>query len=122
MANDLHEEALARACAYLREGGATVVEMVGDVSSEEDARAMAALAVKEFGRLDVLVANAGVIVLGTLEETTAEDWDAGSADRTRSREPSSSSPATTPASSPGTSSRSTAATSRSDRPQGCAHR
>ena len=33
-------------------------------------------AVEQFGRLDVLVANAGIIPLGSITESTVEDWDA----------------------------------------------
>ena len=52
-----------------------VVTVVGDVSIEEDARAMIQAAVSAFGRLDVLVANAGVIPLSTIDQTSAADWD-----------------------------------------------
>jgi NAD(P)-dependent dehydrogenase (short-subunit alcohol dehydrogenase family) len=49
--------------------------VVGDVSVEEDARRMIAAATDHFGRLDVLVANAGIIPLGDAMEMTAADWD-----------------------------------------------
>jgi len=52
-----------------------VVTVVGDVSIEEDARAMIQAAVSAFGRLDVLVANAGVIPLSTIDQTSTADWD-----------------------------------------------
>ena len=32
-------------------------------------------AVDRYGRLDVLVANAGIIPLGDILESTVEDWD-----------------------------------------------
>ncbi len=44
----------------LREAGARVVTVATDVSSPEDCQAVAAAADKEFGRIDVLVNNAGV--------------------------------------------------------------
>ncbi|MER7953287.1 MULTISPECIES: SDR family NAD(P)-dependent oxidoreductase [unclassified Streptomyces] len=53
-------------------GMATVV---GDVAREEDARRMITTAVERFGRLDVLVANAGVIPLSDVTEATGDDWD-----------------------------------------------
>jgi NAD(P)-dependent dehydrogenase (short-subunit alcohol dehydrogenase family) len=59
----------------LRRGGAEVETVVGDVSVEEDARRMIAAAAKHFGRLDVLVANAGIIPLGDAMEMTTADWD-----------------------------------------------
>ncbi|MEV7184684.1 SDR family NAD(P)-dependent oxidoreductase [Kitasatospora sp. NPDC093102] len=49
--------------------------VVGDVARGEDARRMVAAAVERHGRLDVLVANAGVIPLMEITEATAEDWD-----------------------------------------------
>jgi NAD(P)-dependent dehydrogenase (short-subunit alcohol dehydrogenase family) len=51
------------------------VTVVGDVSAEEDARAMVDAAVSSFGRIDVLVANAGVIPLSTIDQTSVAEWD-----------------------------------------------
>jgi NAD(P)-dependent dehydrogenase (short-subunit alcohol dehydrogenase family) len=52
-----------------------VVAVGGDVSVEDDARAMIQAAVDSFGRIDVLVANAGVIPLSTIDQTSVADWD-----------------------------------------------
>ena len=52
-----------------------VVTVVGDVSVEDDARAMIEAAISAYGRVDVLVANAGVIPLSTIDQTSAADWD-----------------------------------------------
>jgi NAD(P)-dependent dehydrogenase (short-subunit alcohol dehydrogenase family) len=49
--------------------------VIGDVSVEEDARRMIYAAIEGFGRIDVLVANAGIIPLNTIVEATVEDWD-----------------------------------------------
>ena len=46
----------------------------GDVSSEDDAAALVAAAVERFGRLDVLVNNAGTFVGGPFAETATEAW------------------------------------------------
>ncbi|MFJ7157200.1 SDR family NAD(P)-dependent oxidoreductase [Streptomyces sp. NPDC101118] len=51
------------------------VVVVGDVSDVADAERMVGTAVREHGRLDVLVANAGIIPLSDVLETSAEDWD-----------------------------------------------
>jgi NAD(P)-dependent dehydrogenase (short-subunit alcohol dehydrogenase family) len=55
--------------------GDDVVTVTGDVSVEDDARAMVQAAVDSFGRIDVLVANAGVIPLSTIDQTSVADWD-----------------------------------------------
>jgi NAD(P)-dependent dehydrogenase (short-subunit alcohol dehydrogenase family) len=54
---------------------AEVETVVGDVSVPEEAKAMIEAAVERFGRLDILIANAGVIPLSTIVEATPEDWD-----------------------------------------------
>jgi NAD(P)-dependent dehydrogenase (short-subunit alcohol dehydrogenase family) len=55
--------------------GAEVVAVVGDVSVEDDARRMIAAATEAFGRLDVLVANAGIIPLDDVLNTSVDAWD-----------------------------------------------
>lgn len=59
----------------LRAAGADVETVIGDVSVQDDARRMIAAATERFGRLDVLVANAGIIPLGDAREITVAGWD-----------------------------------------------
>ena len=47
-----------------------------DVSSERDWQDAVAAAVSGYGRLDVLVNNAGIWRAGRVEDTSVEDWDA----------------------------------------------
>jgi NAD(P)-dependent dehydrogenase (short-subunit alcohol dehydrogenase family) len=47
----------------------------GDVSVEETARAFTAAAMQSFGRVDVLVNNAGVSVVKALHEHSPQEWD-----------------------------------------------
>lgn len=72
---DIQREPLCGLADELRRGGAEVEAVVGDVSVEEDAQRMIAAAIDRFGRLDVLVANAGIIPLGDAMEVTAAGWD-----------------------------------------------
>ena len=53
-------------------GGALFVE--ANVSGEEEAKKMVDAAVKEFGKLNILVNNAATFVLKGLDEVTPEDW------------------------------------------------
>ena len=68
---DVDEDGLSR--VHERLAGSEAV--VCDVSVVEDARRMIDAAVEGFGRIDVLVANAGVIPLNYVVEATVEDWD-----------------------------------------------
>src|SRR4051812_2544764 len=65
------EETVLRIVA---EGGAAIATS-GDVAIPADAERMVASTVDVFGRLDVLVANAGRALVATDTETTPEQWD-----------------------------------------------
>lgn len=75
VAGDIDGEGLNRLRERLNARGAEVVGVVGDVSKPEDAKGMVEAAAERYGRLDVLVANAGVIPLRTITEAMPEDWD-----------------------------------------------
>lgn len=47
----------------------------GDLAVEDDVRALFDAAVTEFGRVDVVVNNAGVVTGGPIEATTADEFD-----------------------------------------------
>ena len=46
-----------------------------DVTKEDDWQAAVALAESRYGKLDVLVNNAGILIRKPVEETTVEEWD-----------------------------------------------
>jgi NAD(P)-dependent dehydrogenase (short-subunit alcohol dehydrogenase family) len=58
----------------VRAAGATAEFIAGDVARPGFADELVAAAVKRFGRLDVLVNNAGVIRRGAIDECSDEDW------------------------------------------------
>jgi len=61
--------------AHLKSSGSEALFCEADVSREKECRQFAEAALKQFGRIDVLVANAGIRVFGTVLEATEEDWD-----------------------------------------------
>jgi NAD(P)-dependent dehydrogenase (short-subunit alcohol dehydrogenase family) len=71
--NDLlpPEEALVE----LERVGAEVLAIPGDVSDEETVREMVSDVMKGFGRVDVLVNNAGISAIVPAEQTTLADWN-----------------------------------------------
>ncbi len=73
--NDVDEAGLKDLEDRLGGEGAEVVSVVGDVSAVDDAKRIIGAAVESFGRVDVLVANAGVIPLNNIVDATPEDWD-----------------------------------------------
>jgi len=48
----------------------------GDVGREDTAIAMTDAAMRSFGRIDILVANAGISIIKPVHEHTPEEWDA----------------------------------------------
>jgi NAD(P)-dependent dehydrogenase (short-subunit alcohol dehydrogenase family) len=56
-----------------RSGKATYVHL--DVTREADWRAAVATAEQAYGKLNVLVNNAGILLRSKIEETSVEDWD-----------------------------------------------
>ncbi len=59
----------------LRSAGAEALALPGDVSDEATVRGMVEVVMGEFGRVDVLVNNAGISTIVPAEETTLADWN-----------------------------------------------
>ena len=75
---DLREPELARAVGAVRGAGGQAEPVVADLARPEDCAAVVAAAARAFGRVDVLLNNAGVgtmVVGGTVESITLEHWD-----------------------------------------------
>ena len=71
---DLKEEAVREAVRALEAYG-TVKGYACDVSREEPVRAMFDCAVRDFGKIDVFISNAGIYPQGPLVEMSAAQWD-----------------------------------------------
>jgi NAD(P)-dependent dehydrogenase (short-subunit alcohol dehydrogenase family) len=61
--------------AELQELGYNVTYVHLDVTSESDWESAVQSAVGTYGKLDVLLNNAGILIRKNIEETTVEDWD-----------------------------------------------
>ena len=59
----------------IRSGGTDALALPGDVSDEATVRGMVAAVMREFGRIDALVNNAGISTIVPAEETTLADWN-----------------------------------------------
>jgi NAD(P)-dependent dehydrogenase (short-subunit alcohol dehydrogenase family) len=69
-----HAEQLAEAEEVLRAHGASVMAIRGDIRDQQHAQDVIRHTVARFGRLDVLINNAGVIKTGPVEHMVASDW------------------------------------------------
>ena len=72
---DILDDAGAKVAAEIGESGGDAAYVHLDVTSEDEWREAVAETVARYGRLDVLVNNAGIWRGGTVEETSVEEWD-----------------------------------------------
>jgi len=61
--------------AEIRANGGKATYAHLDVTREDDWRAAVATAVQAYGKLNVLVNNAGILLRSKIEETSVDDWD-----------------------------------------------
>ena len=59
----------------IQKDGGKAIFLKLDVSSEDDWREVIEATIKKYGKLNVVVNNAGISVVKTIEETSFEDWN-----------------------------------------------
>jgi NAD(P)-dependent dehydrogenase (short-subunit alcohol dehydrogenase family) len=72
---DINTDGLSALRDSLGDVTGEVTIVTADVSKPEDVRRMIDVAVERYGRLDIAVANAGIIPLASVVEATLDDWD-----------------------------------------------
>ena len=70
------EERLRELCGKIAESGGKAAFLAGDGADEATAQGCVALAVQQFGRLDILINNAGAGNYKNLVDTSATEYDA----------------------------------------------
>lgn len=72
---DINEADGAETARQILDAGGFATAVTCDVRQPDDVQALIARAVADFGGIDVLYNNAGVVRYGTVEELSVEDWD-----------------------------------------------
>ncbi len=72
---DTQAEQAEQAAARLQQAGQRALAVACDVTQSSQVRSAVEATVREFGRLDILFANAGIGYSGELTRSTDEDWE-----------------------------------------------
>lgn len=75
MVTDIDEAGAADCAQAIRDAGGEAVSMRQDVTSEDGWKAVIRSTQDSYGRLDVLVNNAGIAVLKRMEDMSLADWN-----------------------------------------------
>lgn len=73
--NSLNPEHAENVASEIKALGTKAVAAAGDLSKEEDCKNLIDTTIREFGRIDVLVNNAGIQKATPLTEMSTEEWD-----------------------------------------------
>lgn len=73
--SDINEESAKNVSEKILKNGGKSIALQIDVSNSTSVNDGVKKIIEEFKRIDILVANAGIIKVQTVEEITEEDWD-----------------------------------------------
>lgn len=74
VATDINGEQVKRVADAISASGGTVLAITQQVTDEAGWDSVIESTLNQFGRLDVLVNNAGIAITGSVEDTSLEDW------------------------------------------------
>ncbi|WP_391205812.1 SDR family NAD(P)-dependent oxidoreductase [Psychrobacillus sp. L4] len=75
VATDINEAAVQAVAEEIKAAGGEAISVAHNVASEEDWNKVYTETINAFGKLDVLVNNAGISQRGSMEDLTVEQWD-----------------------------------------------
>ncbi len=70
------EAKLAQLTEQIHGSGGEAIYAITDVSKREDVARLVQMAIEHYGRVDVLINNAGVMPISALDELKVDDWEA----------------------------------------------
>ncbi len=59
----------------IKSSGGEAIFVQADVSKEQDAMRLVEETIKNFGKIDILFNNAGIVIGGRIDNTSVQDWD-----------------------------------------------
>jgi NAD(P)-dependent dehydrogenase (short-subunit alcohol dehydrogenase family) len=71
---DVDSPAASRTTREIRDAGGEAFDLRTDVTSSADVEALVNAAVERYGRLDVMVGNAGIALAGSAADMSEDDW------------------------------------------------
>ena len=72
---DIHQDNAVAVKDEIRAAGAMALAIATDVSDEMSVEAMVENCIEEFGKIDILINNAGIFPVSSVEDMKEEEWD-----------------------------------------------